>query len=691
MTERIGQQIGHYRLIRKLGTGGFADVYQAEHIHLNTPAAVKLLHANLASRDMQSFRDEARTIAHLEHPHIVRVWDFDIADNVPYLVMEYAPNGTLRQRHPGGSQVPLPLVVMYVKQLASALHYAHTRRLIHRDVKPENILLGSHNELLLGDFGAALITRTSLRLGEQDIIGTAAYMAPEQLRGRPTFASDQYALGIVAYEWLCGHCPFRGSLAELHNLQLYEPPPPLCPMVPALPFAVEQVIMKALAKQPDQRFATIQAFADALELASKSLQATPAPLFLPGDGGTRAAVTLLATKTMPVPPPSLPPMPAPAPLPPKALPVTMVAKPPAGPRLMRRAFLALGLVAIGGSGLAWWLALRGQSTSANTPKSPTKHLAPTATPRPTPTPVPSKSNAFYTHTSQDKVFTAAWSPDGAYIASAGGNTDTRYGDNAVHIWTMQSSQDAYTYPDHTALVRMVAWSPDGKRLASASEDGTVRVWDALSGNNPVMYRGHSDKVMALTWSPDGTLIASASNDSTVQIWDATQGNHIFTYNNHNNVVTSVVWSPDGKLIASGGVDKMVYVWSTATGETLHSFPHASRIGALAWSPDGRYLATGDYNPDDSVRIWDISTNHNVQTLPGGFHNLIYSVAWSPDNKYIAAGCDNNEVKIWHLATSELIFIYQGHSKPVMSVQWSPDGKYIASGSFDGTVQVWTSP
>ncbi|TMC88612.1 MAG: serine/threonine protein kinase, partial [Chloroflexi bacterium] len=216
MIDRIGQRLGHYRLIRKLGSGGFADVYQAEHIYLNTPAAVKLLNANLASGDIQNFHNEARTIARLVHPHIVRILDFGMEESIPYLVMEYAPNGTMRQRHPKGTQVPLSLIVKYVRQVASALQHAHTHRLIHRDVKPENLLLGGNNELLLGDFGAALLTRTSLMLSAQNIIGTISYMAPEQLQGRPSPASDQYALGIVVYEWLCGSCPFQGPLAVVH-------------------------------------------------------------------------------------------------------------------------------------------------------------------------------------------------------------------------------------------------------------------------------------------------------------------------------------------------------------------------------------------------------------------------------------------------------------------------------------------
>src|SRR5256714_13182968 len=153
MTDRVGQQLGNYQLIRLLGEGGFAEVYLGEHIHLGTEAAIKVLHTQLASDDVDKFRTEARTIARLIHPHIVRVLEFGVEGKTPFLVMEYAPNGTLRQRHQKGSRLPLELVLSYVRQIASALQHAHEQRLIHRDIKPENMLLGRTHEVLLSDFG----------------------------------------------------------------------------------------------------------------------------------------------------------------------------------------------------------------------------------------------------------------------------------------------------------------------------------------------------------------------------------------------------------------------------------------------------------------------------------------------------------------------------------------------------------
>lgn len=268
MANRVGQQLGNYRLLRLIGTGGFAEVYLAEHQYLRTQAAIKVLHTQLTDEDLEYFLVEARTVAHLLHPHIVRVLEFGVEGTTPFLVMDYAPNGTLRQHHAKGSQVPLVMVVSYVKQLASALDYAHSQHVIHRDIKPENMLIGSNHTILLGDFGIAQVAQSSRYQNVRDMAGTISYMAPEQIKTHPLPVSDQYSLAVVVYEWLCGKRPFEGSFTEIAVKHALVAPASLRESVPTLPFAVEQVVLTALAKEPNQRFATVQAFATALEFAS---------------------------------------------------------------------------------------------------------------------------------------------------------------------------------------------------------------------------------------------------------------------------------------------------------------------------------------------------------------------------------------------------------------------------------------
>jgi serine/threonine protein kinase len=200
MADRIGQQLGSYRLFSLLGQGGYAEVYLGQHLRLNLQAAIKVLHTHLTAKEAEHFQHEAQTIATLAHSSIVRVFDYDVQDGMPFLVMDYAPNGSLRKRHPQGEVVPLAQVVSYVKQVATALQYAHEHKVVHRDVKPENMLVGRNEEVLLSDFGIATVAHSTGSLSAEAAVGTIAYMAPEQIQGHPRPASDQYALGVTVYE-----------------------------------------------------------------------------------------------------------------------------------------------------------------------------------------------------------------------------------------------------------------------------------------------------------------------------------------------------------------------------------------------------------------------------------------------------------------------------------------------------------
>src|SRR6266700_2791141 len=300
MPDRAGQQLGNYRLLRQLGRGGFAEVYLGEHVYLKRRAALKVLHISLEDEDVEHFLAEAQVLARLDHPNIVRVHEFAVEQGTPFLVMEYASRGTLRKLHPRGSCLSLQTTVVHVKQVAAALQYAHNHQVIHRDVKPENVLLGSQQELLLSDFGISLLSPSPEQLSTQEMAGTLPYMAPEQIRGKPGFASDQYALGIVVYEWLCGVCPFEGSMTEVMVQQLTMPPPALREKDPSLPEAVEEVVLKALAKDPQDRYISVHLFAQALEQASQAsrlgLHATtevtaPLDAVTPASSGTPPAIS----------------------------------------------------------------------------------------------------------------------------------------------------------------------------------------------------------------------------------------------------------------------------------------------------------------------------------------------------------------------------------------------------------------
>ena len=274
--------LGSYRLLRRLGSGEYAAVYLGEHVYLKTQAAIKVLHTQLMGDELQVFLTEARALAHLVHPHIVRVLDFGVERGIPFLVMDYAPDGTLRQRHQGGVPLTCANVLHYVKQIASALQYAHYQGVIHRDIKPDNLLIGRNNEVLLSDFGIAAQAQEAGREAKRPIAeGNCAYMAPEQFRGEPCPASDQYALGIMAYEWLTGGRPFSGGETEMMVQHHSLTPPSLRERCATVPSEVERVVLRALSKRPDERFESVETFAEALARAcgavSPAVPLPPAP------------------------------------------------------------------------------------------------------------------------------------------------------------------------------------------------------------------------------------------------------------------------------------------------------------------------------------------------------------------------------------------------------------------------------
>lgn len=269
MFEWLGQQFGSYLLTDFLGQGGFAHVYLGEHVRQGTQAAIKVLRSRSQDK-VERFVKEIRTLAGLNHPHIVRVLEYCVEGDLPFLAMNYARKGSLQHISREGMLFSLHTIVSYVKQIADGLQYIHDRRLVHRDVKLGNILLGPRDTVWLSDFGIAVTIPRLFFLGEsQGCAGTVDYMSPEQLQGKPCPASDQYGLGVVVYELLTGDTPFHGNCREIAEQHLYATPPRLrSPFLEITP-AVERIVRRALAKDHHLRFGSVREFAVALEQASK--------------------------------------------------------------------------------------------------------------------------------------------------------------------------------------------------------------------------------------------------------------------------------------------------------------------------------------------------------------------------------------------------------------------------------------
>jgi len=299
MDQHIGTQLGNYRIVEDIGRGSYGIVYRAEHVHLGHSVAIKFIHAYLNTPQQQtSFRQEGQTLIKLRHPQIVRLLDFGTDEGIPYLISEYAPGGSLREYL--GHQASLPLPVRNAQhmlaQVGRALAYVHSQGIIHRDLKPENILFDRDGKALLADFGIAKVKRTTGASGADSAsslmgLGTPPYMAPEQFKpkGEPLPESDQYALGCIAYELLTGQLPFTADNIGAYGFQhVYESPPPLRQLIPTLPPRIEQAVLTALAKNPAERHATVEAFLVALgipRLAPTQVSLTSNPRQTTRDAG----------------------------------------------------------------------------------------------------------------------------------------------------------------------------------------------------------------------------------------------------------------------------------------------------------------------------------------------------------------------------------------------------------------------
>ena len=266
---QIGLRIGNYRLQHTLKRGTNSTIYLGEHIHLRTRSVVKVLNHWVADKQhVDDFCTEARLHSSLHHPHIVRVRDFGLQDDVPFLVMDYAFQGSLNDHFPINVTLSLDLLLPFVKQITQALQYIHDQGLIHRDIKPQNLLLTIDKNVLLSDFGIAVMVQPWERTRSTSSFGTALYAAPEQIEGKPLVASDQYALAILIYEWLCGQPPFKGNSLQLCKQHLYSEVPPLHDLITSIPSNIERVVMRALSKDSSQRYPSVSDFSDALQAAA---------------------------------------------------------------------------------------------------------------------------------------------------------------------------------------------------------------------------------------------------------------------------------------------------------------------------------------------------------------------------------------------------------------------------------------
>lgn len=745
------RRFGDYELLELLARGGMGVVYKARQTRLNRIVALKMIRAGVLASpaEIARFHTEAEAIARLQHPNIVAIHEIGEHDGRHFFTMDYVAGRTLAEVVRDG---PLPSrrAAGYTRSIALAIQCAHQHGIIHRDLKPANVIIDPHDQPRITDFGLAKCVAQRAEVGEQraeltltgQVLGSPNYLPPEQAEPKLGVCgpgSDVYALGAILYHLLTGRPPFQAESITTLLRQVIETEP-VAPrlMNPGIPRDLETVCLKCLEKDAPHRYLTAQALADDLGRFLNHEPVLASPVRAPGRlwrwcrrkpvraGLTAALIVVLVAGSAGV------------------LWQWQRAERNAAAEARQR---RLAVEARRDAEIREYAATIGLAQSFI--RANQFGLARDVLLARAPEAYRGWEWGWLVRSCNQDLMTlsdssslgveAFFTPDSRFLATSGF-------DPAIWIWDLAAGQvfrklsrqagmagltpftadgrrlavfgwtpfhptlevlDAATFqPVFKPLSNFpsgirVALSADGRRLATASNDGKVRVYDGTTGADTGLVNEYGDAALCIAFSSDGRRLAYAggswhwprAQDATVRVWDLTTG-HTNVLEGHVQTVLGLAWSPDSRLLVSCGGDGKVLAWDPDSGAPQAPFETAPGRGIVfraAFSPDGRSLAVVGAdapNPTSRATVFDVGTRRVLREL-AGHSGVIQGVSFSPDGWYLATSATaEREVKIWPAVELPAFISLVGHQQIVWTAAFSPDGQRVATGSLDQTLRIW---
>ena len=645
-----------FRVIRVLSDeGGFGRAYLAEDIDkLNERCVIKQLAPKFQgdwalTKAMELFQKEAQRLQQLgEHSQIPTLLAYFEEDKYLYLVQQFIDGQNLLKELQQKKAYSDLEIQEFLLDLLPVLKFIHERGVIHRDIKPQNIIYRkSDRQFCLIDFGSSKQLTVRVQMKPRTTIGSHGYSPIEQIKDGAAYpASDLFSLGATCFHLLTGISPFQLWMEHgygwVQDWRRYLRSP--------VSSELDRVLDKLLKKDIEHRYQSVNEVIRDL---------TP-------------QMPLLKTGAVPVTPPP-----------------TQLLFLPRKYAILRNLLLSGTAIVLLGSGKFWYrkyLHLETRISSILTQPNPGLTNKEELVSEPLKTPL---EKFFLDHTFNEHsnpVLSVAISPDGKTIVS---NSD----DN-IKLWSLTTKQEICALNGHSDRVNVVAISPDGQILASGSEDKTIKLWNLATGQDIQSLVGHSDSIHALAFTPippnsgsGGGMLASGSDDNTIKLWNLGTGEQIRTLIGHSSSVRSVAFSPDGKILVSGSIDKTIKIWYVATGKLIRTLPEFSgKVISVAISPDGKTLASVSF--DRTIKLWNLATGEQIRTLIG-HSGKVTSIAFSPDGRTLASGSFDRTIKLWDQVTGKPIRTLVAHSDSVNALAFSKDGKILISGSEDNTIKIWS--